>query len=86
MSYYDDFIDIDADYLYMQVENEAKRGVWATKDGTEIRITEMSDSHLRNAIAMLKRNNDEFNLNLPWIEVMEEELERRANDGKIHRC
>jgi hypothetical protein len=34
----------------------AKKGIWLTKDGKAIKISEMSDEHLANTEKMLRRN------------------------------
>lgn len=34
-------------------------GYWKTKDGTVMKVSAMTDSHLRNTINMLKENNFE---------------------------
>jgi len=59
------------------IEDEARRGVWTTKDGQEIPVKEMTTSHIRNAIAYLERINtlDIYN---PWIEAFKKELDKRA--------
>lgn len=34
--------------------------MWTTRDGTKIPVTEMTDSHLANAIAMCERNSENY--------------------------
>lgn len=58
-----------------QIANEAEMGIWTTKDGRQIPVEEMTTRHIKNTIAYLKRLDDEvYEL---WIDVFEEELNRR---------
>lgn len=56
--------------------NEAQNGVWETKDGRLIPVEEMTTEHIHNTIAFIKRNWDN-EIYQPWIDVFNEELERR---------
>ena len=58
------------------IEEEAERGVWTTKDGREIPVEEMTTSHIKNTIALLERNNCD-DMYTPWITVFHKELQRR---------
>ena len=58
---------------------KADRGIWTQKNGEEINIKDMTDSHIQNTINMLKRRDcdsiDEY-----WI--MTFEAEQQARKGK----
>lgn len=85
MSLADDMIehimDMDEYYVCMQIDEEAKAGFWETKDGTQIHVTDMTTSHIKNAINFIKKRNyhDRY---LPWINRFKEELERRGEKLK----
>lgn len=67
-----DFYDIQG-----RIEDEAKHGVWFTKDGQEIPVEDMTTSHIRNTIAYIERT-DKYDLYMPWLKVFKKELERRG--------
>ena len=75
-------VEAEADFAVFEgvIESSAKSGVWTTKDGREIPITEMSDGHIRNVLAMLERNNV-CDIYMPWICRFKKELSRR-NGGR----
>ena len=37
-----------------------KEFMWTMRDGTKIPVTEMTDSHLDNAIALMERNSERY--------------------------
>ena len=71
------YFDVEEEML--RIEKEAEYGVWTTKDGTQIPVEDMTTSHIRNTIAFIKRT-DQTDMYLPWVEVFEEELERRESE------
>ena len=70
--------EMEADFAVLEatVETSAREGIWITRDGRRIAVEDMTDSHLRNTIAYLERN-DVCDIYLPWIARMQKELERR---------
>ena len=63
-------------------DKKIKDGVWIQRDGTEIRIKDMKNSHIRNCINMLKgkQNYDPANKNSvanKYIQCFEKELNKR---------
>ena len=48
-------MEIERDMEYLRISNEADKGIWTTRDGRKIPITEMTDAHLTNTINYLKR-------------------------------
>lgn len=45
-------------------------GIWITRKGVRIPYSKLEDSHLRNIIHMLQRNEEDVPLEM-WIEVFE---------------
>ena len=74
---YETELTIEKELERIKIERAAARGLWATKDARLIRIEDMTESHLRNCIRMLKKNNGE-DIMTPWIVRMENELKRRG--------
>jgi hypothetical protein len=78
MSYYEDWIEYDYEYEdeYRRIEDEARIGVWTTRAGEKIPVSEMTTSHISNTIRFLERK-DINDLMMPWIIRFKKELERR---------
>ena len=61
--------------LQIQAKLNAFHGLWQTKDGDWLHVTEMGSQHIKNCIRMLERNNSPF-ADI-YIPMFKEELERR---------
>lgn len=62
-----------------KISRDAESGIWTTKNGTRIAITDMTDSHLLNTYRMLERYNA-MDMLLPWLVVMQKEIVKRKLD------
>lgn len=73
--------EMEADFAVLEasIEMSAQKGIWTTRDGQRIAVEDMTDSHIRNTIAYLKRN-DVYDIYLPWITRMQKELKRRGKE------
>ena len=83
MSYFEDFIAdylADEDVKYMQIEAEAKQGYWTMRNGETIHISDMTVSHIQNAIKYIERHDRE-DMFLPWIDAFRKELKRRGTNA-----
>ena len=70
--------EMEADFAVLEatVETSAREGIWTTRDGRRIAVEDMTDSHIRNTIAYLERN-DVCDIYLPWIVRLKRELKKR---------
>lgn len=73
--------EMEADFAVLEasIEMSARKGIWTTRDGQRIAVEDMTDSHIRNTIAYLERN-DVCDIYLPWITRMQRELKRRGKE------
>ena len=61
----------------IRAENNAKHGLWITKDGRYLHVSEMETNHIRNCTKMLERNNSPFKD--VYIPMFEKELAKRGD-------
>lgn len=54
-----------------------EHGIWTMADGKEISVKNMSEDHIDNCINMIKRKSYLNDLDRAWLEVFEEEFNRR---------
>lgn len=64
--------------ICIRAMNNASHGLWITKDGRYLHVSEMETSHIENCIRMLERNNSPFKKY--YIPMFENEL-RARKDG-----
>ena len=63
----------DQEEMYLSSIDRASRGIWRCKNGEEIRVTDMKDDHLLNAVRMIDRKGWEW----PYRSLLMEEVMRR---------
>ena len=68
-------ITIERELAYGLAANLAEKGVWETKDGQRLNVRDMTDSHIANCLAMLKRGGSPYAD--PFIVMFENEKKRR---------
>lgn len=80
MSMAEDYIDaFDIENEYERIREDAERGIWTARDGSQIAVSNMRYNHIVNTINMLKRN-DSCDMYLPWIKRFEAELQQRRGE------
>lgn len=62
--------------MSIRAENNASHGLWITKDGRYLHVSEMETSHIQNCIRMLKRYDSPFKKY--YIPMFEKELKERG--------
>jgi len=60
-----------------EISKAADKHIWTTKDGTKVKVEDMTDSHLLNTYRYLERT-DTMDLYLSWLMVLQDEIERRG--------
>ena len=81
MSYSSEFAEENAwmaEELADAIEQDIQKGIWVTKDGKELKISEMETSHIKNCIRFIQKKDDDFFLE--YIPVFRSELERRGEE------
>ena len=73
-------IDVEISLQRLEFERRVKNGIWITKDERRIKITEMTDKHIENVIAMLKRMRSE-DAEIWLVRFEEEQRRRQKNNG-----
>ncbi len=59
-------------------ESALDSGKWRQRNGTYIRICDMTTSHIHNCINMLERQEDKIDeIGMGYLELFDEELKRR---------
>ena len=71
---------IEEDLAYMETERRAMQGIWITKDGRQLHVSQMTDKHIENCLAILHRSESYFSD--PFIIMFEKEQRRRVNHDK----
>ena len=62
--------------MSIRAANNASHGLWITKDGRYLHVSEMETSHIQNCIRMLKRYDSPFKKY--YIPMFEKELKERG--------
>lgn len=60
------------------IEKRMAEGIWRTKDGTDLKINDMTTSHIKNCINLIERQvKAGYELYASYIPLFKEELEKR---------
>lgn len=68
--------EIELEHDRQEAEADAKNGCWTRKDGSKIRVSEMSTDYIKNCIGYINRT-DVYDVMLPLLEMLKRELKRR---------
>lgn len=69
-------ITIERELVYARAASMAEKGIWETKDGQRLNVQDMTDNHITNCLAMLKRSGSPYAD--PFIIMFEKEQKRRG--------
>ena len=63
-----------------EAEENIRKGIWVTRDGTKCLISKMQTSHIKNCIRMIQRSN--YSWRLEYLEPLVLELKKRQQEQK----
>lgn len=63
-----------------EAEKDIRNNTWIAKDGTKYSISEMTTSHIKNCIRIIRRSN--YHWRPEYIEPLTQELKRREQNVK----
>ena len=75
---FDNLLEVGLDMYRLSLFDQ---DIWLTLKEEEIPLRDMTNLHLKHALAFCKEGNRVYNLAEEWVPKLEKEIKRREGDG-----